>query len=401
MQPTNLTSLNFEDVKASIKSYLRTRTEFTDYEFEGSALSYLIDILAYNTYYSSFTANMLINESFIQSATLRSNIASLAKTLGYIPKSETASKVCIKLEVQTTVCSDGEYPGYVTLKPGPVLASGSFAFNLITERTAIVDNLGKAVFENMLLHEGTLLETEYIVDTFRRQRYVIPNENVDIDTVKITVKPNAQSTFIDSYNRSTDITTLDSTSRIYYINEGPDMRYEVFFGDGTIGRKLQDGEVITITYVATNAELANDITSLAYVGQLEDSCGTIYDTDAIDITLLERSQFGSERESVESIKYNATRFYAAQNRAVTTKDHETLVRKVYPNTAAATAYGGENLSPPVYGKVYIALRTTTGNKLNDATKADISKQMKRYTVGSLETVIVDPEYLYVNASIFL
>jgi len=402
MQPTNLTSINFDDIKSSIKSYLRTRTEFTDYDFDGSALSYLIDILAYNTYYSAFTANMLINESFIHSATMRSNIAAIAKMLNYVPKSRTSAKVCIKLTIpKATLCPDTTYPLSVTLDRGPVLAAKSFVFNTLTERTVQVDSLGVAVFDKMLLYEGTLVDFEYTVDTFRRQRFVIPNSDVDIDTLQVFVKPNAQSTSIDSYIESTNITDVDSTSRIYHINEGPDLRYEIFFGDGTIGRKLKDGEIIILRYAVSSGEAANDVLNATYVGRLVDSCGHEYDADEIDIEILGKSQEGSERESVESIKYNAPRFFAAQNRAVTTTDYETLVRKVYPNTTAAVAYGGENLKPAVYGKVFISLATVSGQKLNDTIKDEISKGMQKYTVGALEVVVKDPIYLYIIARIFV
>lgn len=400
MQPTNLTSLNFEDIKASIKTYLRTRDEFTDYDFEGSALGYLIDILAYNTYYTSFTSNMLINEAFIQSASIRSNIASIAKMLNYLPKSITSAKACIQVEVQTTLCSDGQYPSYVTIARGPVLGSGGYQFNALTEKVAVVDNYGKAVFDKFLVYEGTLVEYEYVVDTFQRQRFVIPNEDVDIDTLQVFVRPNTQSTNIDSYIKAEDITDLTSTSRIYHINEGPDLRYELFFGDGVIGRKLQDGEVILLRYAISNGSAANDIQNFFYAAQIEDSCGKIYGSEDVTVTILERAQLGSDRETVESIKYNAPRWFATQNRAVTTIDYETIARKVYPATAAVVAFGGENISPPTYGKVYLALRSVTGAKLNNATKDDISKAMQKYTVGALETVVIDPDYLYIVANVF-
>lgn len=400
MQPTNLTSLNFEDIKASIKSYLRTRDEFTDYDFEGSALSYLIDVLAYNTYYTSFTSNMLINESFIQSASIRGNIASIAKMLNYLPKSITSAKACIQVEVQTTVCSDGQYPTYVTIDRGPVLGSGSFQFNALTEKVATVDNFGKAVFDKFLVYEGTVVEYEYVVDTFQRQRFVIPNEDVDIDTLQVFVRPNSQSTNIDSYIKVDDITELDSTSRIYHISEGPDLRYELFFGDGVIGRKLQDGEVILLRYAISSGSAANDIQNFFYAAKIQDSCGKVYGSEDVTVTILERAQLGSDRETVESIKYNAPRWFATQNRAVTTTDYETIARKVYPATAAVVAYGGENISPPTYGKVYLAIRSVTGSKLNDATKDDIAKGMQKYTVGALETVVVDPDYLYIVSNVF-
>lgn len=399
MQPNNLTALNFEDIKSSIKTYLRTRDEFTDYDFEGSTLSYLIDILAYNTYYSAFTANMLINEAFIHSASARSNVVSLAKLLNYAPQSITSSKICVKLELQT-VQSNQEWPRFVTLKKGPVVAGGGYVFNALNDITISVDNTGYAILDKSLFVEGTLVTYNYTVDTFQRQRYIIPNEDVDTATLKVFVRPNEQSTSIDTYSRVDIITELDKDSRIFYINEVEDLRYEVFFGDGVIGRDLQDGEVITLEYIISDGAKANDIQDVAFVGIMLDNNGVEYTGGQVTVTVLERSQEGSPRESVESIKYAAPRYYATQNRAVTTRDYEILTKKVYPNADSVVAFGGDQLTPPVYGKVYVAVKTKTGNKLNNATKLQIAKDLQKYTMASLETRIADPDYLYVANKIF-
>ena len=399
MQPNNLTALNYDDIKASIKSYLRTRDEFSDYDFEGSTLSYLIDILAYNTYYSAFTANMLINEAFIQSATTRGTIAKLAKLLNYVPKSITSARTCVQLDVQTSLCN-GEWPRTATLTKGAVLAGNGFVFHTLNDVTVPVSTTGAAVFPNLVLYEGASLTYEYIVDTFERQRFFIPNEDADISTLRVSVRPNEQSTQIDTYNEVDKVTDLDATSRIYYINESDDMRYEVFFGDGVTGRKLQDGEVVTLEYLVSNGDEANDIQEFTFIGEVEDTCPTIYAGNQVQVTVKESSQDGAERETVESIKYNAPRSYAAQNRAVTTKDYETIVRKVYGNTDSAVAYGGDKLDPPVYGKVYVALKTKSGTKLNNATKLAIAKDLQPYSMASIEAEIVDPDEVYVATKIF-
>ena len=399
MQPNNLTALNYDDVKASIKTYLRTRDEFSDYDFEGSTLSYLIDILAYNTYYSAFTANMLINEAFIQSATTRGTIAQLAKLVNYVPQSITSAKTCVKLTLQTRQCNN-EWPRFATLQEGAVLAGNGFVFHTLSDVTVPVDNFGVAIWDNLVLYEGSAVDYEYTVDTFERQRYLIPNEDADISTLRVSVRPNEQSTQVDTYNRVDIITELDNTSRIYYINESEDMRYEVFFGDGVIGRGLSDGEVVTLEYLVSNGEDANDIREFTFVGEVEDSCPEIYAGTEIVVEVKETSQSGAPRETVESIKYTAPRYYATQNRAVTTRDYETLVKKVYGNTDSAVAYGGDKLSPPVYGKVFIALKTKTGTALNNATKAEIAKNLQKYSMAAIETNIVDPDELFVTTKIF-
>lgn len=402
MLPTNLTSLEFDDIKSSIKSYLKTRSEFTDYDFEGSALTYLIDTLSYNTYYTAFTANMLVNESFIQSASIRSNIASIAKLLGYTPRSVTASRAEIDMHINTSPDTNGLYPTYVEIQAGPVVYAGGFSFNLLSSVIVpVTSTTGVADAKKLTLYEGTLVTYEYTVDTFQRQRFVLPNENVDTSTLQVYVLPNKSSTARDIYTKAEDPTVLNGTSRIYWLSEGTDYRYEVIFGDGIIGRKLQDGEIIIFKYIVSTGNQANDIVSYSFGGVLKDSEGNQLSSADVDIELVSSSRCGSDRETVESIKYNAPRYYAAQGRAVTATDYETLVKQVYRDTDTATAFGGEKLTPPVWGRVYIALRTTSGVKLNDATKDEIAKKMQKYTVGALETVIIDPDYLYIVIRMFL
>lgn len=399
MQPNNLTALNFDDIKASIKTYLRTRDEFTDYDFEGSTLSYLIDVLAYNTYYSAFTSNMLINEAFINSASTRANVANIAKLLNYVPRSVTSAKICVKLELQT-IQSNLEYPRFVTLKKGAAVAGDGYVFNALNDITFSVDNLGYAVLDKVLFTEGSLLTYSYTVDTFQRQRYIIPNEDVDVSTLKVSVRPNEQSTSVDTYNKVDVVTQLNNTSRIYYLNEVADLRYEVFFGDGVIGRALSDGEIVEFEYIVSSGTAANDIQDIGFVGTIIDSNGIEYSAGQVTVTVYERSQEGSARETVESIKYAAPRYYATQNRAVTTRDYEILTKQVYPNADSVVAFGGDQLTPAVYGKVYVAIKTQSGNKLNNATKLQIAKDLQKYTMASLETKIADPDYLYIANKIF-
>ena len=227
MQPNNLTALDFEDIKASIKSYLRTRQEFTDYDFDGSSLSYLIDILAYNTYYTSFNANMALNEVFLPSATVRDNVVNIAKLLNYTPRSVSTSKACLYLTIQTTQ-SNGVYPSTVTLKRGSVATGGGYVWNTLQDITANVNaSTGLAVFDSLLVYEGAIIKFEYIVNTFATQNYIIPTEDADISTLTVKVKPNESSTTFDLYNKVEVVTNLTPTTRAYFLSEGEDMRYEI------------------------------------------------------------------------------------------------------------------------------------------------------------------------------
>lgn len=400
MIPTDLTAMDFNSIKASIKDYLRTRPEFTDFDFEGSTLSYLIDVLAYNTYYGAFNANMAINEAFLSSATVRDNVVAIAKLLNYTPRSSRAAKACIGFDVQTETLND-VFPQYVVLKKGTVVTGGDYNFVSLIDVIQPTDNTGKSVFSNVLVREGTLLTYKYTVSSFKKQNYVIPTDKIDDTTITVTVKPNAQSTQEDVYVKGVDITTITATSRVYFLTETEDGRYDLTFGDNVIGRKLEDGEVISISYLKTHEDLANDISSFNFVGELTDQYGRpIADIDSA-IRVTERSQMGDKPESVESIKYTAPRDYTTQLRAVTAQDYSIIAKKVYPNAQSVIAFGGDELSPPVYGKVYVTIKTKTGNQLNNATKLTIAKDLKQYAMASIEPVVIDAEFLYVATSLFV
>ena len=314
MQPNNLTALDFEEVKASIKSYLRTRKEFTDYDFDGSTLSYLIDTLAYNTYYTAFNANMAMNEAFLPSATVRDNIVNVAKLLNYVPKSIISSKGCLKLEIQTNQ-TNGSYPSNITLKKGPVATGGNYVWNILEDTTIEVNTTtGIATFDNLMIYEGTIVTFNYIVNTFASQVYRIPSEDADIDTLKVRVKANESATASDLYNLVDTVTNLTATTRVYFLAEGEDQRYEIRFGDDSVGRKLKDGEVIVLEYLVTAGKEANEITGFSFVGTMRDNLGVAYGPNSVDLTTKDRSQLGSVAESPESIKYNAPRYYSAQYR---------------------------------------------------------------------------------------
>ena len=399
--PSQLTSLDFFEIKESIKSYLRTRKEFTDYDFEGSAASYLIDILAYNTYYTAFNANMALNEAFLETATVRDNIVRIAKQLNYTPRSIKAPRACVTIRVQTQQSLNGTtFPEFCTLKAGDVFIARNFndtyTFCVTRDLQTTVDSAtGIAVFDPVLVYQGNLLKFNYTVDYTKKQEYIIPTENVDTQLVYVDISPNAQSQEIDTYNLAKNVTTLNSTSRIYYLEESDDLRYRLVFGDGVLGRKLIDGEYIRLSYVTTFGEEANGCKDFAFVGTIKDSDGRAIAPSNIEIVTRESAADGEARESALSIKFRAPKSFSTQNRAVTEGDYEHIVSEIYPQAASVTAYGGEKLSPPIYGKVYVAIRPKTGNKLNETTKAKIKNDLKRYTVASIDPVIIDPTTFYI------
>jgi Cys-rich repeat protein len=399
--PSQLTSLDFFEIKESIKSYLRTRKEFTDYDFEGSAASYLIDILAYNTYYTAFNANMALNEAFLETATVRDNIVRIAKQLNYTPRSIKAPRACVTIRVQTQQSLNGTtFPEFCTLKAGDVFIARNFndtyTFCVTRDLQTTVDSAtGIAVFDPVLVYQGNLLKFNYTVDYTKKQDYIIPTENVDTELVYVDISPNAQSQEIDTYNLAKNVTTLNSTSRIYYLEETDDLRYRLVFGDGVLGRKLIDGEYIRLSYVTTFGEEANGCKDFAFVGTIKDSDGRAIAPANIEIVTRESAADGEARESALSVKFRAPKSFSTQNRAVTEADYEHIVSEIYPQAASVTAYGGEKLTPPIYGKVYVAIRPKTGNKLNETTKAKIKNDLKRYTVASIDPVIIDPTTFYI------
>ncbi len=400
MQPNNLTALDFEDIKSSIKSYLRTRSEFSDYDFDGSSLSYLIDLLAYNTYYTSFNANMALNEAFLPSATVRDNVVNIAKLLNYVPTSITASKSCLYLSIQTTQVN-GAYPTSVTLSKGAVATGGNYIWNILSDITVSVNQTtGIATFDNVTIYEGNLVTFSYVVNTFGKQTYKIPSEDADISTLSVKVRPNESSTQFDLYSRAITVSTVTPTTRAYFLSETEDMRYEIRFGDDSVGRSVKDGEVIDLEYLVTSGTEANEIARFNFIGKINDNLGQSYSSTIVDLTVKEKSQQGAAAESVESIKYYAPRYYSAQYRAVTAQDYAIITKNIYSNAESVVAYGGDSLNPPVYGKIYIVVKTKTGTNLNDATKKQIAADLRPYAMASIDPVVVDPDDVYINVKIF-
>lgn len=402
MLPSNLTTLDFFDIRESIKSYLRTREEFTDYDFNGSTLSYMLDMLAYNTYYTAFNANMSINELFLSSSTIRDNVVSLAKLLNYVPRSTVSAKACLKLVVQTEKGANQEFPTFVTLTKG-LVASGtgtdgtSYTFVIPDNISTTVNTIsGEATFNAFIVYEGSLLTFSYVVNTNQDQRYIIPNDKVDTSTLRVQIRANRQSQQVDLYTLAENITEIDSSSRNYFLQETEDKRYEVVFGDGVVGRELANNEIVEMQYVKTAGADANDIVEFTFLGRVVDSFDRVITLSNCVLSTNEKSQFGSSEETLESIKFLAPRYYATQYRAVTATDYETIARRVYPNIESVVAYGGENVVPPVYGKVYLVIRTKTGTKLNNLTKKTIVKDLRNYSMASIDIEVLDAEVMYIN-----
>lgn len=340
----------------------------------------------------------------MDSATIRDNVTSLAKLLNYTPRSAKASKACIALEVQTQVAQNNAYPLLVTLKKGNVCsgtsAGKSYSFVITEDKTVRVDSTtGIATFTDITIYEGNLLKYEYIVDTTIDQKYIIPNEKVDTELLKVSVRPNIQSTESDKYNLVQNITSIDSTTRSFFLSEDEDRRYKVSFGDGIIGKKLEDGQVVVLDYVVTNGIEANNIQQFSFTGQILDSENR--NVDDVTLTVRAKSQIGDLQESVKSIKFNAPKYYAAQNRAVTAKDYESLTKIIYPNARYVNAYGGESVTPPVYGKVFLSIRTKTGTKVNNLTKQEIIRNLRPYAMASVDVVIEDPKEIYVDLNMLV
>lgn len=401
MNPKNLTNLDFFEVKESIKSYLRTKTEFSDYNFEGSTISYLLDILAYNTYYSSFYANLTANEMFLETSTIRDNIVKIAKLLNYTPRSRRASELVVSFAFQTKVGPDGDYPTTVELQPGPVFSSSveertGFLFNTLDAITSPVSSVtGRTTFNSVKLIEGNVIKYSWTVDSGNIQKYIIPNDNVDTNTLRVFVKDSAQSTQKDQYRLATTLDSIGPGQKVYFLQEVEDARYEIYFGDGKTGRKLIDGEVIEVEYIVTTGPDANGCQRLSFVGSVIDSYGRPVTFTPV-VKLISRAQGGENQESIEQIRFNAPRFSGTQSRAVTKNDYEALTRIVYPQTDIVKATGGERLSPPQYGRVYVTIKNKSNTLINALTKKRIKDELLKYAVASVDIVIQDAKKIYAD-----
>mgnify|MGYP001327892989 FL=1 len=392
---TKYTNLDFDQIKTSIKDYLRANSTFTDFDFEGSNFSVLIDTLAYNTYITAFNSNMIVNESFLDSATLRENVVSLAGNIGYVPRSRTASTAQISFDVTTTVNTPT-----LTLKAGIVCVGSAndstYTFAVPEDITAnVVD--GTASFDKINVLQGIFLTKKFLYDGSLDQRFILNNSFIDTSTIKVYIgKENTRGI---EYSLSENIFNVDKNSRIFFINEVQDEKYELRFGDGIIGKKLGedgDGTYITVNYIVTDGRDGNGASNFSFSGTLEDADKTIIDPGTVTITTNQSSINGGEIEPIDSVKYYAPRLYSSQYRAVTSRDYEAIIKKIYPNTESVSVVGGEQLDPPQFGTVQISIKPKNGSFVSDFNKEQILSKLKQFSVSGINQKITDLKILYVE-----
>jgi len=389
------TNLNFEDIKASIKNYLRQNSNFSDMDFEGSNLSVLVNVLAYNSYTTAYNTNAVVNETFIDSATLRENVVALARNIGYVPRSKRAARMLIDFDIvgiNTNTTS-------ITFEPG-LFGNGSqssidYLFSIPQKVTATaLDGNSSGALE---VFQGQYLESRFVVnDSLPNQRYILPNNGVDTSTIRVNIRENNSSTTVTEYKVVDNIIGITSTSNIYLIQETTDEKYEILFGDGVFGKKLDNGNIIDVSYIKTEGKNGNGVARLSFSGVITDQDG-ITETDTTT-TLFPQfsSEGGDDIEDLRSVRYYAPRLYSSQHRAVTASDYEAILPSVYPNIESVSAFGGEELDPPKYGRVFIATKPRNGSFLSEFTKKQILTSLKSYSVAGIVPELIDLKFLYVE-----
>jgi hypothetical protein len=378
----SVSELDFDNIKSNLKTFLQNQSEFQDYDFEGSGFAILLDLLAYNTHYLGFNANMLANEMYLDSADIRKNIVSLAKMLGYTPTSPKAPTASIDILVNNASGTS------ITMAKGTTFTTSvdGTSYQFVTNAAhTITPSSGVYRFSSIPVYEGTLVTFKYTVDTSDPdQRFIIPSANADTSTLKVQVQNSVSDTTTATWTKASGFTSLDDTSKVYFLQEGEDGKFEVYFGDGIVGQSLSDGNIVILEYIVSNKAEANGASTFTLSG----SVGSFTD---VTITTVSNAQGGAEAQSKESIRYNAPLQYARQDRAVTTGDYETLVQELYPNAQSVSAWGGEDDETPVYGVVKIAIKAASGSTLTDTTKESIKTQLQKFNVASVRPEIIDPE----------
>ena len=408
MSLLNFTSLDFDQIKQTLKQYLQSNSNFTDYDFEGSNLSTILDVLAYNTYITSYNANMISNEVFIDSATLRENVVALARNIGYVPRSRKASTSTINFTVEPGITPP---PTTITLKKGPVVSTNefggqSFVFGLTKDVTKPVID-GVASFLDVNVKEGTVIDQKFPYSTNNiNQRFILSNSGIDLDTLEVYVRPSATSSLLSSYTRQDSLfdavtgSAITGDSLIYYIQEIEDEQYEIIFGDGIFGKALADGNIVEVSYIVSNGSEANGVSNVTFSGKCTYTRNAVENTVTSGISLVTAntpSSGGDEIESVDSVKKYAPQIYGTQNRALTSNDYEILIpNKIYPETESISVYGGEELVPPQYGKVFISIKPRTGDFVPNAIKENIKRDLRKYSVAGIVPEILDLKYLYLE-----
>ena len=396
---TKFTNLDFDQIKTSIKDYLRANSDFTDFDFEGSNFSVLIDTLAYNTYITAFNSNMVVNESFLDSATLRENVVSLARNIGYTPRSRTAARAHVTISVPTGATSPT-----LTLQAGLVCVGtaneSTYTFS-IPENVSTTINGGVATFGTTAspieIYQGTFLTKQFIVDGSLDQRFILDNSFIDTSSIVVYVKGPSDSGLGREYQKVDNIIRIERTSEIYLLQEVQDEKYELLFGDGIFGKKLENSSVITVTYIITDGKDGNGPSEFSFSGTFRDSSSNpVIPAGSVTLTTVQGAMNGGEIEPVSSIKYFAPRLYSAQYRAVTSRDYEAIIQQIYPNTESVSVVGGEELSPPQFGKVLISIKPKNGDFISDFDKETILSKLKQYSLTGINQEIIDLKILYVE-----
>ena len=412
MSLINFTNLDFNQIKQSLKDYLQSNSDFTDYDFEGSNLSTILDVLAYNTYITSYNANMISNEVFIDSATLRENVVSLARNIGYVPRSKKSSRAFINFFVD--ISSVSPTPANLTLKAGPVASTSgqfngqSFVFGIPEDKTVSVID-GIASFDDIEVFEGSYLSQSFVYSTRNPfQKFILPNSVIDLDSLVVTVRPSIDSSVSVTYSRQDNLfdsdtgSVISGTSNIYFIQEVESERYEIIFGDGVFGKQLQDGNIIEVSYITTNGSDGNGVSNFTFSGSISYVRNSIeiFVTSGISLLSSPISSSGGESiESVDSIRKYAPQIYATQNRALSANDYEVLIpNKIYPETESISVFGGEDLVPPQFGKVFISIKPRNGDFVPNLIKQNIKRDLKKYSVAGIVPEILDLKYLFIETN---
>ena len=397
MPYTQLNNLDFADIKLALKQYMREQTDFTDYDFEGSAISQILDVLAYNTYYTAFNTNMVVNEMFLDSATLRDNVVSLAKQLGYTPKSITSPKASVSMALTFS----GTAPAEVSIKKGSGFVTnfdGSLYRYILKENMRVSVANSVATFTDIPIYEGSQINTSTLVNSTGSQRFIIDNSGVDINTLSVKILQSPNSSIFTEYKQANNILDVGATDNVYFISEIDDEKYEIFFGDGILGKKLEPNNVVSMSYIITNGPKTNGAKTFTFNGLMEDENGTSitlpFSVSSINTTSI--ASGGADIETIDKIKYNAPKFYGSQNRAVTGNDYKAIVRNLYPAISDVIVFGGEDQVPPAYGKVFLSVKPTEAASLSSFTKNELTTELKKYTVASIRPVFVDPSILYLE-----
>ena len=399
---TQFTSLDFDQIKAQIKLFLKSNSTFTDFDFEGSNFSIIIDTLAYNTYINAFNANLVANESFLDSATIRENVVSLARNIGYIPRSKSSAQAVIRLGDVDLGPTNATTPKFLTLRSGLVCVGNSqnttFTFsvpdNITTTNIFTQNGNSFARFDDdITVFEGTYLTSRFIVTENTDQRYIIGSENIDSSTLRVNVTSSGAT---NKYLQVDNILNVDKNSEIYLTQEVQDGKFEIIFGDGIIGKKLKDRDTITVSYIVTNGNDGNGPENFNFQGTFSSNQGLFIPLDNVSINTVRGAQNGSEVESLSSIKYLAPRLYSAQYRAVTPRDYEAIIRDIFPRTESVSVIGGEELDPPQFGKVQISIKPVGGTFVSDFDKSQIKSKLKKYAIAGINSEIVDLKILYVE-----